>query len=44
MRRPFGCAPDVDIQMQQIARRGMFVAVGRQSRLQIADAAQLQPA
>jgi len=42
VRRPLYAHQALDIQVQQVARSRMFVAIGRQPRLQVADAVQAQ--
>ena len=44
VRWPLDFDQALDIEVQQIAGRRMFVAIGRQLRLQIADAVELKPA
>jgi hypothetical protein len=44
VRWPLDAHQTLDIQVQHVARSRMFVAVGRQRRLDVADAVQLRPA
>lgn len=44
VRGPLDLDQALDIEVHQVAGRGMLVTVGRQLRLQIADPVQLQPA
>src|ERR1017187_3069612 len=43
VRRPLDAHQALDIEMQQVAGSSVFIAIGRQLRFDIADAAQLQP-